>query len=65
MFYYSGRPIGSSVFEFTPTPQQTWEQIFQGYNIQKNVLFKFKNDDIDQSKEFDNILRKVFISVFL
>ena len=52
----SGRPIGST-FEFSPTPQQTWEMIAQGYNIQKNVLFKFLDDDIDQSKELDNILR--------
>lgn len=37
--------------EFTPTAEETWKILLDGYNVQKNVLFKFDEDDIDQSNQ--------------
>lgn len=36
-------------FEFVPSPDETWDIIKTGYNVQKNVLIKFDQDNIDQS----------------
>lgn len=36
-------------FEFNPSPDETWDIIRTGYNVQKNVLIKFDQDSIDQS----------------
>ena len=51
--------------DFNPTPEATWQLIREGYNIQKNVLFKFTDDNIDQSVELDNILRQRGCDVIL
>lgn len=45
-------------FEFTPSPEDTWKAILQGYGVDNNVLFKFQDDDIDQSEELAGCLVK-------
>jgi len=42
-------------FEFIPSPDETWDIITKGYNVQKNVIIKFDQDNIDQS--FDLAMR--------
>jgi hypothetical protein len=37
--------------EFVPDATETWQILLQGYNVQKNYMVKFIEDDIDQSKE--------------
>jgi hypothetical protein len=41
---------------FTPSPTETLQIIRDGYNIQKNVLIKFKDDNIDQSDDLARVL---------
>lgn len=53
----------NSNFEFKPTPEDTWECILEGYNVQRNVLIQFDDDDIDQSLELGLRLRKRGCSV--
>jgi hypothetical protein len=43
--------------DFTPGPEQTWQLLLDGYNVQKNVIMKFVGDEIDQSIELSNYLR--------
>lgn len=44
--------------EFDPSPEETWALLMKGYNVQRNVVIQFKNDDIDQSNELAVSLRK-------
>lgn len=48
----------SGGFDFTPNSQETWDRLMDGYNVQRNVLYKFKDDEIDQSLELAMWLRK-------
>jgi hypothetical protein len=43
-------------FKFQPSRLETWARIREGYNVNKNVLFKFENDEIDQSLELEKEL---------
>lgn len=43
-------------FEFTPSPEETWDLIAGGYGVDENVIFKYRNDDIDQSDELRKAL---------
>ena len=45
-----------SKINFTPTPTETLQIIKEGYNTQKNVLIKFKEDSIDQSDDLARVL---------
>ena len=44
--------------EFNPTSEETWQLLLDGYNIQKNVMVKFDDDEIDQSIDLAVNLRK-------
>ena len=44
--------------EFIPDSTETWQLLQEGYNIQKNYMIQFEDDDIDQSNELAMKLRK-------
>jgi hypothetical protein len=46
--------------EFTPTPLQTNQLIQESYQIRRNFLIKFSNDNLDQSAVLTKILHKRF-----
>lgn len=43
--------------EFQPTPDETWNIISKTYNTYRNIIFKFDNDNLDQSLELTRILK--------
>lgn len=52
----------SEVFdlEFTPSPRQTNELIAERYEVRRNLLIKFNNDEIDQTINLTRILQNRF-----
>lgn len=46
--------------EFTPTPEETRYLITKDYKIARNLLIKFRNDTIDQTKILELSLQKRF-----
>ena len=44
--------------EFIPDSTETWQLLQEGYNVQKNYMIQFKDDDIDQSNDLAMKLRK-------
>ncbi len=46
--------------EFTPSPTETNELIAQSYEIRRNLLIRFNNDDIDQTAILNPLLQKRF-----
>ena len=46
--------------EFTPSPLETNELIAQRYEVRRNLLIKFTNDDIDQSVTLTQVLQRRF-----
>ena len=46
--------------EFTPSPEETNELIFQDYAIRRNLLIRFQDDTIDQSLVLNPLLKKRF-----
>ncbi len=46
--------------EFTPTPAKTNQLIAERYQVQRNLLIKFNNDDLDQTKALDQALQQRF-----
>lgn len=46
--------------EFTPSPLETESLIDQSYNVRRNLLIKFTNDDIDQTTTLTLVLQKRF-----
>ncbi len=50
----------SSAIEFTPTPEETKQIISQNYQVRRNLLVKFRSDDIDQTRELSSILINKF-----
>ena len=42
-------PTPPMIAEFDPSPEETWKILLKGYNVPRNVLFKFSNDQLDQS----------------
>jgi hypothetical protein len=42
--------------EFSPSPAETLDLITDHYNIRRNLLIKFKNDDIDQTLSLNPLL---------
>jgi hypothetical protein len=48
--------------EFTPSPQETNRLIAEHYQIPRNLLIKFTNDDIDQTRSLDQALQQRFPS---
>ncbi len=46
--------------EFTPSPEETNRLIAERYQIPRNLLIKFTNDDIDQTRSLDQALQQRF-----
>jgi hypothetical protein len=42
-------PTPPKIQEFDPSPEETWQILLKGYNVPRNVLFKFSTDQLDQS----------------
>eukprot|EP01038_Epipyxis_sp_PR26KG_P006270 gene6270-8635_t len=47
-----------NAFEFTPTANEAWNMIVDGYNIQNNYFIKFVDDEIDQSVQASSVMRQ-------
>lgn len=47
-------------FEFTPSPEETETIIRENYQIRRNLLIKFRNDEIDQTLSLNPILKTRF-----
>lgn len=48
--------------QFTPTPAQTYRIVQERYPITHNLLIRFRNDDLDQTREIGSILTNRFPS---
>ncbi len=46
--------------EFTPSPAETKQLIAEEYSIRRNLLLKFRKDDIDQTTNLNQILQQKF-----
>jgi hypothetical protein len=46
--------------EFTPSPEETYDLIAEKYQVQRNLLIKFTNDDIDQTKSLSEVMEQRF-----
>ncbi|GAB4538397.1 MAG: DUF1350 family protein [Pleurocapsa sp.] len=46
--------------EFSPSPRETTDLIDQAYQVRRNLLIKFTQDEIDQSTELKPILQQRF-----
>jgi hypothetical protein len=46
--------------EFTPSPLETNELIAKHYEVRRNLLIKFTNDDIDQTVSLTQVLQQRF-----
>jgi Protein of unknown function (DUF1350) len=46
--------------EFTPSPEETNELIATQYQVPRNLLIKFRNDDIDQTRSLHDALMERF-----
>jgi hypothetical protein len=49
--------------EFRPSPLETNELIAQRYQVRRNLLIKFTNDDIDQTVSLTQVLQERFPSM--
>lgn len=49
--------------QFTPTPAQTYRLIQERYPIRRNLLIRFRNDDLDQTRQVGSILSDRFGSL--
>ena len=48
----------SAQIEFIPNSTETWQLLLEGYNVQRNYMVKFDDDEIDQSVDLAVNLRK-------
>lgn len=46
--------------EFTPSPTETNQLILDNYQVPRNLLIKFSNDDIDQTRSLHQVLYQRF-----
>lgn len=46
--------------EFTPSPEETNQLIFNKYQVRRNLLIKFNKDDIDQTIDLNPVLEQRF-----
>ena len=46
--------------QFTPSPLETNKLVQEGYNVRRNLLIKFTNDTLDQSKTLTELLKQRF-----
>lgn len=42
--------------EFTPSPEETLALVDKRYPVRRNLLIKFRNDEIDQTRSLSNVL---------
>jgi Protein of unknown function (DUF1350) len=49
--------------QFTPTPAQTYRLVQDHYPIRRNLLIRFRNDDLDQTREVGSILSDRFAAM--
>lgn len=42
--------------EFTPSPEETNRLVLENYQVPRNLLIKFRNDDIDQTRSLHGVL---------
>lgn len=49
-----------SAMEFTPSPAETNRMIEQHYQVRRNLLIKFRNDDIDQTRALTEVMMRRF-----
>lgn len=47
-------------FEFSPSPLETKQIVIENYSIRRNLLIKFRRDDLDQTDDLNAILQKRF-----
>ncbi|HEY9698793.1 MAG TPA: DUF1350 family protein [Trichocoleus sp.] len=52
--------IAAFDMEFTPSPEETNQLIAEQYQVKRNLLIKFNNDDIDQTKPLTMALEPRF-----
>lgn len=53
-------PLASMKTEFTPSPEETNRLIERRYEIAENLLVKFSNDNLDQTRSLSGILETRF-----
>jgi hypothetical protein len=46
----------SATIQFTPTPAQTYRLVQQYYSTPHNLLIRFRNDDLDQTRQIATVL---------
>lgn len=46
--------------EFAPSPEETFEIILEKYQIRRNLLIKFTNDEIDQTRSLSEVIEQCF-----
>jgi hypothetical protein len=46
--------------EFTPSPAKTLDLIDRNYNVRRNLIVKFRDDNIDQSYTLEKLLKPLF-----
>lgn len=46
--------------EFTPSPEETFEIILDQYQVRRNLLIKFTNDEIDQTRSLSEVVEQCF-----
>ena len=46
--------------EFTPSPTETYKLVKENYNVRRNLLIKFSNDNLDQSAALTQLLHNKF-----
>jgi len=47
-------------FEFTPSPEETLDLVDRYYPVSRNLLIKFRRDDIDQTRALHDVLMRHF-----
>ncbi len=55
-------PLAASgmAMEFSPSPQETKRLVIQNYGVRRNLLIKFSNDTIDQTRDLNRLLQDRF-----
>jgi hypothetical protein len=46
--------------EFTPSPEETLKIILEKYQVRRNLLIKFTNDEIDQTRSLSEVVEQCF-----
>jgi len=49
--------VAEGVEEFSPSPEQTRTAIKNGYSVPKNLLIRFKDDEIDETPQLASVLQ--------